>query len=106
MPALRLEAAGACSLVIEGVPTEAARRVTEAVGIPTIGIGAGPHCDGQVLVGPEMLGLSTGRRPKFAKPYADLATTTVAAARRFADDVASGAYPDAEHSYDWAIKAG
>ncbi len=104
--ALRLEAAGACSMVIEGVPTEAARRVTEAVDVPTIGIGAGPHCDGQVLVGPEMLGLSTGRRPRFAKPYADLATAVVVAAKSFADDVGSGSYPDAEHSYDWAIKAG
>lgn len=102
--AQRVEAAGACALVLEAVPSDAAKRVTEALGIPTIGIGAGPHCDGQVLVGTEMLGLSSGHRPKFAKQYADLRSQVALAARSFADEVAAGAYPDDEHSYDWAIR--
>jgi 3-methyl-2-oxobutanoate hydroxymethyltransferase len=103
--AKRLEAAGACAVVLEAVPSEAARRVSESLRCPTIGIGAGPHCDGQVLVGPEMLGLSTGPRPKFAKHYAELAETAQSAAKQFADEVAAGTYPDSAHSYDWAIKA-
>ena len=101
--ARRVEEAGACALVLEAVPTEAARRVTEALTIPTIGIGAGPHCDGQVLVSTEMLGLSAGPSPRFAKRYADLRTQIADAARAFADEVANGAYPDHDHSYDWAI---
>jgi 3-methyl-2-oxobutanoate hydroxymethyltransferase len=102
--ARRLEAAGACALVLEAVPTVAGQRVTEALGIPTIGIGAGPHCDGQVLVSTEMLGISAGPSPRFAKRYADLRTEIGSCARAFADEVANGTYPDAEHSYDWAIR--
>lgn len=102
--AQRIEAAGACALVLEAVPTEAAKRVTEALSIPTIGIGAGPHCDGQVLVSTEMLGLSAGDRPKFAKRYADLRSQVAVAARSFAEEVAKGEYPDHEHSYDWSIR--
>ncbi|HEY3943215.1 MAG TPA: 3-methyl-2-oxobutanoate hydroxymethyltransferase [Acidimicrobiales bacterium] len=102
--ARRIEGAGACALVLEAVPTEAAKRVTEAVGIPTIGIGAGPYCDGQVLVSTEMLGMSAGHRPKFAKRYADLRTQIASAAVCFAEEVAKGEYPDHEHSYDWAIR--
>ena len=93
-----LESAGACALVLEAVPTEAARQVTEALDIPTIGIGAGPHCDGQVLVSTEMLGISAGPRPKFAKRYASLRDDIGAAARSFADEVAEGSYPD-PHKY-------
>jgi len=100
----RLEAAGACALVLEAVPSEAARRVTASLSIPTIGIGAGPHCDGQVLVSTEMLGLSAGPSPKFAKRYADLRAQVAAAVRCFADEVGAGTYPDPQHSYDWAIK--
>ncbi len=70
--ALAVEAAGAFSLVIECVPTDVAARITEAVKIPTIGIGAGPHCDGQVLVTPDLLGLFDELRPRFVKQYADL----------------------------------
>ncbi len=103
--AIRLESAGASAFVIEGVPTEAAARVTEAVGIPTIGIGAGPHCDGQVLVGPEMLGLSQEHGPRFAKHYAELASQAATATRTFISEVAPGTYPDTDHSYDWAIRA-
>ena len=89
--------------MLEAVPTEAARQVTEALTIPTIGIGAGPHCDGQVLVSTEMLGLSAGPSPRFAKRYADLRGQVARAATTFAAEVATGAYPDHEHSYDWAI---
>jgi 3-methyl-2-oxobutanoate hydroxymethyltransferase len=102
--ATRVEAAGACALVLEAIPSEAARRVTEALEIPTIGIGAGPHCDGQVLVSTEMLGLTEGPGPRFAKRYADLRTQVASAARTFAEEVANGTYPDHEHSYDWAIR--
>jgi 3-methyl-2-oxobutanoate hydroxymethyltransferase len=104
--ARQLASAGACAIVLEAVPSEAARRVTEAIDIPTIGIGAGPFCDGQVLVSTEMLGLSAGPRPKFAKRYADLRTVIGDAARSFAEEVASGEYPNADYSYDWAIKKG
>lgn len=97
--AVELEQAGAFSLVLEGVPAELARSVTEALGIPTIGIGAGPHCDGQVLVFHDLVGL-TPRAPKFVKRYADLAGEVGAAARRFAEDVAQGVFPAAEHTYD------
>jgi 3-methyl-2-oxobutanoate hydroxymethyltransferase len=103
--ARRLEAGGVFAVVLEGVPSEAARRVTEALGVPTIGIGAGPHCDGQVLVSTEMLGLSTGPRPRFAKTYANLREEVIRAARMFADEVSRGEYPDPAHSYDWALRA-
>ncbi|HUZ77701.1 MAG TPA: 3-methyl-2-oxobutanoate hydroxymethyltransferase [Chloroflexota bacterium] len=99
-----LEEAGAFALVLEAVPTEAARRVTAALGIPTIGIGAGPYCDGQVLVSTEMLGLKGGESPRFAKRYAELRGAIVDAAAAFATEVRSGAYPDATHSYNWALK--
>jgi Ketopantoate hydroxymethyltransferase len=81
----QLVAAGACALVLEAVPTEAARRVTETVAIPTIGIGAGPFCDGQVLISTEMLGISAGPRPRYAKRYADLRTQISEAVRTFVD---------------------
>lgn len=102
--ARRLEEAGACALVLEGVPNEAARQVTDALDIPTIGIGAGPHCDGQVLVGPEMLGMTDGASPRFAKRYGELFGAMVAAARAFAVEVEQARYPDKEHSYDWPIR--
>jgi 3-methyl-2-oxobutanoate hydroxymethyltransferase len=102
--AKQLESAGVCALVLEAVPTEVARQVTASLAIPTIGIGAGPHCDGQVLVSTEMLGITSGPRPRFAKRYADLRPQIAAAARAFADEVATGTYPDHEHSYDWAVR--
>lgn len=103
--ARRLEEAGIFALVLEAVPSEAARRVTQAIGIPTIGIGAGPHCDGQVLVSSEMLGLSSGPRPRFAKVYAGLRDEVMRAARAFADEVSDGTYPDPAHSYDWSLRS-
>ena len=93
-----LEAAGAFSVVLECVPASLAAQVTEALSIPTIGIGAGPACDAQVLVWQDMAGLSP-RTAKFVKMYADLATILRDAATSFADDVTAGAFPDEEHSY-------
>lgn len=97
--ALGLEKSGVFSLVLEGIPSEVARRVTEAVSVPTIGIGAGPHCDGQVLVITDLLGMGSGKYPKFAKPYANLREEIDRAVRAFASEVEAGAFPDAEHSY-------
>jgi 3-methyl-2-oxobutanoate hydroxymethyltransferase len=103
--ARRLEAAGVFALVLEAVPVEAAKRVTESIGVPTIGIGAGPYCDGQVLVSSEMLGLSDGQRPRYAKLYADLHSEIVRAGKEFVEEVSTGRYPDLEHSYNWAVRA-
>lgn len=96
--AVALEQAGAFALVLELIPTDLARRITEAVSIPTIGIGAGPHCDGQVLVLPDLLGLNDGFQPKFLKKYANLAENVREAVRAFGGEVRSGQYPDAGHS--------
>ena len=93
-----LESAGAFSVVLEAVPAELAARVTEAVNIPTIGIGAGPDCDAQVLVWQDMAGLSP-RTPKFVKRYADMAGVLGQAARSFGDEVAAGLFPGPEHAY-------
>ncbi|HEV1992379.1 MAG TPA: 3-methyl-2-oxobutanoate hydroxymethyltransferase [Candidatus Dormibacteraeota bacterium] len=97
--AKELEQAGAFSVVLEGVPGELATRVTQSVGIPTIGIGAGAGTDGQVLVYHDLLGLTTGKAPKFVKRYANLADDIGNAVQRFARDVASGEFPGPEHSY-------
>lgn len=91
--------AGCYSIVLEGVPVQVAAMVTEAIEIPTIGIGAGPHCDGQVLVYHDLLGLEKRLAPKFVRRYADLDTEAVAAVGRFADDVRSGAFPSSAESY-------
>ncbi len=96
--ALALEDAGAFALVLELIPSDLAQRITEAVSIPTIGIGAGPACDGQVLVLPDLLGLNEGFAPKFLKKYADLAGQVKDAVTRYGDEVRSGKYPDADHS--------
>ncbi|ROO86214.1 3-methyl-2-oxobutanoate hydroxymethyltransferase [Actinocorallia herbida] len=100
-----LAKAGASALVLEAVPTEAGRLVTEALEVPTIGIGAGPHCDAQVLVTTEILGLSAGPRPRFAKLYADLRGEISDVARTVVAEVETGRYPAPEHSYDWDIVA-
>jgi 3-methyl-2-oxobutanoate hydroxymethyltransferase len=94
-----LEAAGAFSLVLEGVPSALARTVTEALSIPTIGIGAGPHCDGQVLVLHDLLGLSA-RTPRFVKRYGELAEQIQGMVRCYAEEVAGGTFPGPEHTYD------
>jgi len=97
--ACALEAAGASALVLELVPRDLAARVTAALRIPTIGIGAGPACDGQVLVLPDLLGLTEGFTPKFLRRYAELGPTVRDAVGRFAEDVRTGRYPDEEHSF-------
>ena len=97
--ALALEEAGAFSVVLEGVPSALAGRVTAALRIPTIGIGAGPKTDGQVLVFHDIFGLTTGKAPKFVKRYANLAEEISNAAHRFAEEVRAGEFPGPEHSY-------
>jgi 3-methyl-2-oxobutanoate hydroxymethyltransferase len=94
-----LEKTGIFSLVLEGIPAALAGEITEAVSVPTIGIGAGAHCDGQVLVLTDLLGLGFGKYPKFAKPYADLRSAITEAVSRFRDEVVSGTFPDEAHSY-------
>ncbi len=91
--------AGAFALVVEGVPSDIAATITAALSIPTIGIGAGPRCDGQVLVSHDLLGLFDGFRPKFVKRYADLGTATRTAIRAYADEVRRGVFPAAEHEF-------
>jgi len=97
--AAALEDAGAFSIVLEGIPAPVAAEVTARVSIPTIGIGAGPDCDGQVLVLHDVLGLFGEFKPKFAKRYADLSPVIVDALRQFDSDVREGRFPDAEHSF-------
>jgi len=97
--ALAIEAAGAFALVIECVPAELAARVTAAVKIPTIGIGAGPHCDGQILVTPDLLGLFSDLRPRFVKQYADLGQEVSRAVEQYCREVREGTFPGPEHSF-------
>ena len=94
-----LEEAGAFAVVLELVPAAVSARITGAVGIPTIGIGAGAQCDGQVLVLPDVLGLNDTFQPKFLKRYAEMAEDVRKAVGNWAGDVRSGAYPDADHSF-------
>jgi 3-methyl-2-oxobutanoate hydroxymethyltransferase len=98
--ALALQEAGAFAVVLEMVPATVARDVTAALTIPTIGIGAGPDCDAQVLVWQDMAGLRAGRLPRFVKTYADLRGELGRAARAFAAEVGQGRYPGPEHSYE------
>ena len=97
--ALALEAAGCFAIVLEAVPAPVAAMITERVGIPTIGIGAGPGCDGQVLVLHDMLGLNTGHVPRFVKVYAKLADIAREAMRAYAADVQAGTFPAPEHGF-------
>jgi len=95
-----VQEAGAFSVVMEMVPAPIARQITETLRIPTIGIGAGPDCDAQVLVWQDMMGLRTGRVPRFVKRYADLHGVMLNATEQFIADVAEGSFPAAEHSFD------
>ena len=95
-----VEEAGAFAVVIEMVPSDAAAAVTQAVGIPTLSVGAGPHCDGQLLVWTDWAGFSTGRTPRFVKQYAQIGESLRQAAIDFQNDVRSGAYPAPEHEYE------
>ena len=97
--ALALQAAGAFAVVLEMVPSEVAKRVTAELVIPTVGIGAGPDTDAQVLVWSDMAGMNRGRKPKFVKQYADVGGILLDAAKRFGDEVRGGSYPDEDHSY-------
>jgi 3-methyl-2-oxobutanoate hydroxymethyltransferase len=97
--ALALQEAGAYILVLEGIPAEIAQRITAALDIPTIGIGAGPHCDGQVLVIYDLLGMNDSFKPKFVRRYEDFAGRIRAAARAYVDDVRAGAFPDERESF-------
>ncbi|MER6666719.1 MULTISPECIES: 3-methyl-2-oxobutanoate hydroxymethyltransferase [Amycolatopsis] len=97
--ALALEEAGAFAVVMEMVPAEAAKRITHELKIPTVGIGAGPDCDAQVLVWQDMAGLRRGKTPRFVKKYADLAGVLAGAASAFAEDVRRGEFPAPEHSF-------
>ena len=100
-----LEDAGAFAIVLEVVPREIAKLITESVKIPTIGIGAGLHCDIQVLVIHDLLGLSFGKLARFVRPYADLKQTMTDAISRYAEDVRTGAYPSEEESYGLPTEA-
>jgi 3-methyl-2-oxobutanoate hydroxymethyltransferase len=94
-----LERAGCFSIVLEAVPAAVAARISESLSVPTIGIGSGPGCDGQVLVYHDLLGLYQGRSPRFVRRYAELASTIQEALERFAADVRTGAFPGDEHTY-------
>ena len=93
-----MEEAGAFSLLLEGIPLEVAEQITQSVQIPTIGIGSGPHCSGQVLVVYDILGANPDFKPRFVKRYADLHTITQKAFSEYIQDVKSGAFPAEEHS--------
>ncbi|MDH6134885.1 3-methyl-2-oxobutanoate hydroxymethyltransferase [Kitasatospora sp. MAA4] len=94
-----VQQAGAFAVVLEAVPAELAAQVTASLSVPTVGIGAGPDCDAQVLVWTDMAGMTAGRVPKFVKQYADLRAVLGDAAREFAADVSGGSFPAAEHSF-------
>ncbi len=94
-----LERAGAFAVVLESVPAELGRRVSAALRIPTVGIGAGPYCDAQIMVWQDMAGLTAGRLPRFVKRYADTRAVLLDAARQYVTEVAAHLYPDQEHSY-------
>ncbi len=94
-----LEKSGIFSLVLEGIPAPLGAQITNSLSVPTIGIGAGPHCDGQVLVITDLLGLGHGTYPKFVKPFADLRGEITRAVQAFRDEVAAGVFPDDAHSY-------
>jgi len=94
-----VEAAGAFAIILEGIPEKLAKQVTEAVAIPTVGIGAGVHCDGQILVWHDLLGLTEGRVPRFVKPYAHLGRAIRRALRAYRADVVDGAFPGPDHTY-------
>jgi 3-methyl-2-oxobutanoate hydroxymethyltransferase len=97
--ALALEAAGAVAVVLEGIPTEVAQRITSALRIPTIGIGAGPHCDGQILVLHDLINLSFSPAAKFVRRYGDAAALITDAVNGYRNDVLAHAFPSDQESY-------
>ncbi|MEZ6045728.1 MAG: 3-methyl-2-oxobutanoate hydroxymethyltransferase [Planctomycetaceae bacterium] len=94
------EEAGAFGIVLELIPASLAKKISESVSVPTIGIGAGPHCDGQVLVGPDMLGLTPGFQPRFLKHFAQLREAAISGTRNYIAEVESGQFPDSSHSHE------
>ncbi len=94
-----VEEAGAFAVVLEGVPGEVAAEITESLHIPTIGIGAGPQCDGQILVLHDLLGLTPGKRPRFVKTFAELGAPSVQALQQYSDEVRSGMFPSEQHTF-------
>jgi 3-methyl-2-oxobutanoate hydroxymethyltransferase len=97
--AIAIEQAGAFAIVLEAVPPDVAERITAEVSVPTIGIGAGPACDGQVLVCTDLLGMVRGHQPKFAKRFAEIGDAIVGAVRSYVDEVQTGTFPAREHQY-------
>ncbi len=97
--AIELEAAGVFSIVLEGMPLDLAQRITGRLEVPTIGIGAGPHCDGQILVFSDLLGWSDARPPRFVRRYANLRELAVDAVRQYRDDIVAGDFPAMAESY-------
>jgi 3-methyl-2-oxobutanoate hydroxymethyltransferase len=102
--ALALQDAGVYSLVLETVPTDLAKEITEQVSIPTVGIGAGVHCDGQVLVFHDVFGLNTGRKKKHVRQYANLAEVIIKATIEYMADIQSEEFPDDEESFSTSRK--
>lgn len=94
-----LEQAGAYAIVLEGIPADLAQRITDALDVPTIGIGAGAGCDGQVLVSYDLLGMFQGMRPKFVKRFAEVGEAIVSATRAYVDEVRGGSFPGPEHTF-------
>ncbi|HCD10182.1 MAG TPA: 3-methyl-2-oxobutanoate hydroxymethyltransferase [Thermoanaerobacter sp.] len=94
-----LEQAGICALVLESIPMELAKNITENISVPTIGIGAGPYCDGQILVTHDMLGITQGHRPKFVKQYADIEKIMIDGINAYIKEVQQVLFPDEEHSF-------
>lgn len=92
--------AGAFAVVLELIPRQIAEVITAEIEIPTIGIGAGPHCDGQVLVSYDMLGMTDGFNPRFLKKFAELRNTVISATQAYVSEVHDGAYPDEDHSHE------
>ncbi|HEY7804958.1 MAG TPA: 3-methyl-2-oxobutanoate hydroxymethyltransferase, partial [Orrella sp.] len=97
--ALAVEQAGAFAVVLEGVKHSVATDITGDLAIPTIGIGASPHCDGQILVTEDMLGLNGEKVPKFVKRYADMGSDVRQAVQRYADEVRAGKFPETQHCF-------
>jgi len=97
--ALEVESAGAFSVVLEGIPSAIAKKITDALTIPTIGIGAGPHCDGQILVLHDLLGLNEGHVAKFVKQYAILSDNARKGIKQYVNEVQAGKFPAKKHCY-------
>jgi 3-methyl-2-oxobutanoate hydroxymethyltransferase len=103
--ALILQEAGVFAVVLEGIPEEVAERITHNLMIPTIGIGAGIHCDGQILVTDDLLGLTFSHKPKFVRRYADLGETISGAVRKYIEDCLSGHFPSQQESYHLSLES-